>query len=168
MNYKFLAKNGLTISFVVALLAIIITLIPVFGGIEAFDALADDPNIRSTSSESSIFKTGITVTFVLAAVAFGLAILLSLFGVFTNLKAAKTGLIMFAVMAVLFFVLNSTASTDLTPEMSEILNNPDYEVNGDLGIYKWVSAGISGTLILTGLAFASMILMEIWNFFKNS
>ena len=168
MNYKFLAKNGLTISFVVALLAVIITLVPVFGGIEALDGLADDPNIRSTSPESSIFYTGIYVTFVLAAVAFGLAILLSLFGVFTNLKAAKTGLIMFAVMAVLFFVLNSTASTDLTPEMSEILNNPDYEVNGDMGIYKWVSAGISGTLILTGLAFASMILMEIWNFFKNS
>ncbi len=168
MNYKFLAKNGLTIGFVVALVAIIIALIPVFTGLEPFEALADDPNLRSTSSESSIFYTGIYVTFVLAALAFGLALILSLVGVFSNIKAAKTGLIAFVVLLVLFFVLNSTASTDVTPEMSTILNNPDYDVNGDMGIYKWVSAGISGTLILVGIAFASMILMEIWNFFKNS
>jgi hypothetical protein len=52
--------------------------------------------------------------------------------------------------------------------MTEILNNPEYAVNGDLGIYKLISAGINGSIILMGIAFAAMILMEIWNFFKNS
>lgn len=168
MNYKFLAKNGLTLAFGLALIGILATLIPVLSGLEPFEALADDPNIRSASPESSIFYTGIYVTFVLAAIAFGLALLLGLLGVLTNLKNSKLALISVAVLAVLFIALNSMASTDLTPSMSTILNNPDYGVNGDLGTYKWISAGINGTLILTVFAFVAMILMEIWNFFKNS
>ena len=168
MNYKFLAKNGLTLAFVLGLIGILATLIPVFAGLEPFEALDDDPNVRSVAPESSIFYTGIYVTFILAAIAFGLALLLSIFGVFTNLKNSKTGLIAFGVLAVLFIALSAMASTDVTPSMTSLLNNPDYGVNGDMGIYKWISAGINGTLILIAIAFVSMILMEIWNFFKNS
>ncbi len=172
MNYKFLAKNGLTLAFVLGLLGIAATLIPVLTGLGPFnelaDTLSDDVTKLSMSEESGIFNAGIYVSFALGAIAFGLAIILGIIGVLTNLKASKVALISFAVMAVLFIVLNATASTELTPTMSEILNNPEYSVNGDLGIYKMVSAGINGTLILLGIAFASMVLMEVWNFFKNS
>ncbi len=172
MNYKFLAKNGLTLAFVLGLIGILATMIPVFSGLDAFNSVADtvgdDVTRLSMSEESGIFYSGIYVSFLFGIIAFGLAVLLGIFGVFTNLKASKYALIAFAVLAVLFIVLNATANTDLTPRMSEILNNPEYKVNGDLGIYKFISAGINGTLILMGVAFASMILLEIWNFFKNS
>ena len=168
MNYKFLAKNGLTLAFLLGLIGILATMIPIFSGLGAFEALNEDPNIRSAAPESSIFYAGIYVTFILGVIAFGLALVLSLFGLVTNLKESKFALISVAVLAVLFFVLNATASTDLTDAMTETINNPDYNINGDLGIYKWISAGISGTLILLGVAFASWALMEIWNFFKNS
>ena len=165
MNYKFLAKNGLTLAFVLGLIGIIATLAPVLSGLDAFNGLADtindDVTKLSMSEESGIFNTGIYVSWVLGAIAFGLAVIFGIFGVFTYLKESKFALIAFAVLAILFIVLNATASTSLTPEMSTILNNPDYEVNGDLGIYKMISAGINGTLILLGIAFASMILMEI-------
>lgn len=170
MNYKFLAKNGLTLALVLGLLGVLATMIPVFGGLEAFNEVADtvEVNELSQSKESNIFMTGVYVTFVLGAIAFGLAILLGIIGTFSNLKASKTALIAFAVLAVLFIVLNATADTNLTEALQTAVNNPEYGVNGDLGIYKMISAGINGTLILMGVAFASMILMEIWNFFKNS
>lgn len=172
MNYKFLAKNGLTMAFVLGLLGIAATLIPVFAGLGPFnelaDTLSDDVTKLSMSKESDIFKGGIYVSYALGIVAFGLAIVFGILGTLTNLKSSKTALISFAVLAVLFIILNATASTDLTPSMTEILNNPEYSVNGDLGIYKMISAGINGSIILMGIAFAAMILMEIWNFFKNS
>ncbi|MEO1258222.1 MAG: hypothetical protein AAFZ15_05470 [Bacteroidota bacterium] len=172
MNYKFLAKNGLTLAIVLGLVGVLATLLPVFGGLEAFnelaDSLGDNVNELSKSKQSGIFQYGIYVSMVFGAIAFGLAVLLGIIGTFTNIKASKTALIAFAVLAVLFIVLNATASTDMTERMQTAVNNPEYGVNGDLGIYKMISAGISGTLILLGVAFASMILMEIWNFFKNS
>lgn len=168
MNYKFLAKNGLTLAFVLGLIGILATMIPIFSGLEPFEALSEDPNIRSVAPESSIFYAGIYVTFVLGVIAFGLAFLFSVIGVATNFKESKFALLAVAIIAILFFVLNATASTDLTPEMTALINTPDYNVNGDLGIFKWITAGINGTLVLLGIAFAAMILMEIWNFFKNS
>ncbi len=168
MNYKFLAKNGLSFAFALGLLGLLVTLVPVFMGIGPFNELADEPAVRSVAPEGDIFYYGIYVSFALGVLAFGAALVLGLVGVFSNLKASKMSLIAFAVLAILFFVLNATANTDLTPEMATIVNNPDYKVNGDMGIYKMVSAGINGTLILLVVAFASMIIMEFRNFFKNS
>ncbi len=168
MNYKFLAKNGLSLAFGLGLLGLLATLIPVFAGLGPFNELADEPAVRSIAPEGDIFYYGIYVAFALGVLAFGAALVLGLIGVFSNLKASKMSLIAFGVLAVLFFVLNATASTDLTPEMASIVNNPDYGVVGDMSIYKLVSAGIHGTLILLAIAFASMIIMEFRNFFKNS
>ncbi len=168
MNYKFLAKNGLNLAFGLAVIGILITLIPVFSGLGPFNELADEPNIRSVAEEGNIFKAGIYTAFGLGVLAFGLALVLSLVGVFSNLKASKMSLIAFAVLAILFFALYASTNTDLTPEMSLLLENPDYKMGDDLGKYKWISAGINGTLILMAIAFLSMIVMEFWNFFKNS
>lgn len=172
MNYKFLAKNGLTLAIVLGLIGVAATLIPVFAGLTPFnelaDSLGDDVTTLSQSKESGIFMYGVYVTFAFIVIAFGLALVLGVFGVVTNIKASKTALIGFAVLAILFIVLNVTANTNLSEDMTALINNPDYDMDGDIGIFKWVSAGINGTLILIGVAFASIVLLEIWNFFKNS
>lgn len=168
MNYKFLAKNGLTLAFGLGLLGIAATMFPVMMGLEEFNSLSEEVNVRSVAPEGEIFLSGIYTAFVLGLIAFGAALLLSLLGVFSNFKASKMGLITFGVLAVLFFALNATTNTDLTPEMTSLINHPDYDVNGDLGIYKWINAGINGSLILMVVAFLSMVVLEFWNFFKNS
>lgn len=93
MNYKFLAKNGLTMAFVLGLLGIAATLIPVFSGLGPFnelaDTLSDDVTKLSMSEESGIFNAGIYVSFALGFIAFGLAIVFGIFGTLTNLKASK-------------------------------------------------------------------------------
>ena len=166
MNYNFLSRNGVSIALGIAVVAILIMAIPIFSGLEAFDALPEDVNARAASKESGIFSAGLMVAIVLGCLAFALAILLSFFGIFKNFKAAKTGLISFAVLAVLFIVLYATTSTDISESMMATVNT--YSTKGDMSLYKLISGGINGTIILTVGAFVLMIVMEIWNFFKNS
>lgn len=168
MNYKFLSKNGVLIAFGVAVVAILITFIPILGGLEAYESLPDDVNVRAASEEGNIFSTGIMVSFILTVVAFGAAILLSIAGVFSNLKDSKKGLIAFLGLAVLFFIMYATASEEISPELAVTVNNPEYGVAGDMGIYKMISGGIAGTILLLIVSFVLMVAMEVWNFFKNA
>lgn len=166
MNYKFLSRNGVSVALGMAVVALLIMALPIFMGIDAFNELPEDIKVRAASEEGNIFGAGLKVAIALGILAVALAILLSFFGMFKNFKEAKTGLISFAVLAVLFIILYSTTSIDISESMMETVNK--YSTKGDMGLYKLISGGINGTLILTVGAFILVILMEIWNFFKNS
>ena len=172
MNYKFLAKNGLTLGLVLGLIGIAIMIIPVLTGIDSFNevqaTLGDNVNKLSQTKESNIFLYGIYAALGLIVIAFGLAIIFGIFGTLKNVKENKKALIGVGLLAVLFIALNAAANTNLGPEMTQIVNDPRYGIEGNISIYKWISAGITGTLILIAVAFAAMVILEIWNFFKNS
>ena len=61
MNYKFLAKNGLTLALVLGLLGVLATMIPVFGGLEAFNEVADTVEVNELSQskdpKEAVFST---------------------------------------------------------------------------------------------------------------
>ncbi|HFA47919.1 MAG TPA: hypothetical protein ENJ95_02740 [Bacteroidetes bacterium] len=166
MNYNFLSRNGVSVALGIAVIALLIMAVPIFMGIDAFNALPEDIKIRATSDEGNIFGAGLKVAIALGVIAILLAILLSFFGMFKNFKEARTGLISFALLAILFFALYSMTSTSISESMMETVNT--YSTKGNMNVYKMISGGINGTLILTVVAFGLMIVMEIWNFFKNS
>ena len=168
MNYKFLSKNGVLLGFLLAVVCIVVMFIPILSGLEAYEALPDDVNIRAASEEGGIFGLSISIARLLAIVAFGLAIVLSIVNVFKNFKANRKAIIAFVALAVLFLILYSTASTDVPEGLKATVENPEYGVAGNPEIYKMITGSITGTLILLAAAFALMVLMEVWNFFKNS
>ena len=171
--YKYLSRNGVLAGSLLALLALIIAVIPILGGVDAFEALPDDPKIRSIAPEGDIFYTGIYVTFALLVLAVIAVIVLGIFGIFKDFKSSKNGVIGFAVILIFFGIFYATASTDVSGSFAEAISNPEFEVfdaDGKLNVpvYKLISGTITGTVILLGIAFLSMFVMEIWNFFKTA
>lgn len=67
------------------------------------------------------------------------------------------------VIAVAFFAFYSTSTSGVEdPFMNNVLGKFDVSEN----VSKLISGGIMTTLVLGGLAFASMILAEVGNLFK--
>ena len=172
MNYKFLAKHGVSLAFGLALIGIAIMIFPIMGGLEAFNNLPEDVNQRAISKEGGIFGYGITVAIAFAIIAFGLALLFGIINVFTNFKDSKKFLIGLGVIVVLFIAMSAAASTDAGPRLMKTLLNPEYGlgdgVKFNTELFKRISGGINGTMLLCGVAIAAWILGEIWNFFKNA
>lgn len=165
--YNYLIRNGVLLGFLLALLAIIITVIPIFGGLDAFEAVPEKQ--QALSEEGGIFGVGITVTRILLYLAVGLMVVLGIFGLFKDFKSAMKGVIGFVILIVFFGILYSMADTDVSGTALEAtVKNPEYGVHDSPGIFKLISGGITGTIILLGLAFVAIVLMEIWNFFKTA
>ncbi|MCB0519968.1 MAG: hypothetical protein H6577_23955 [Lewinellaceae bacterium] len=162
MNYKYLAKNGPTFALLASLVFILIAVIPILMGLSAFDSLPDN-NQRAFSEEGNIFRPGLVLSVALLVVAVALAILLSLFKVLTNPKNAMKGLISFAVMAVLFIIFYSISDAGMEGPLAATIQR----FNVSETISKVISAGISLTLLLTVGSIAIIVILEVWNYFKN-
>ena len=162
--YNFLIRKGVLMGFLLALLAIIITVIPISLGIDAFDAVPEKQ--QAFSEEGSIFGVGITVARVLLFISILLMVVLGIVGIFKDLKSSMKGVIGFVVIVVFFGILYATASTDVSGELATIVANPEFGVTDN--IFKLVSGGITGTVILLFVAFIAIVLMEVWSFFKTA
>ena len=161
--YKYLIRNGVLIGFLLALLAIIIAVIPIFSGLDAFESVPEKQ--QALSEEGGIFGVGIKVTQVLLIISIGLMVILGIVGIFKDFKASIKGVIGFAVLAVFFGIMYSMASTEVSGgSLAAAVGK--FEISDS--IYKLVGGTIKGTIILLGLAIASVVAMEIWNFFKTA
>jgi hypothetical protein len=156
-SYKFLSKNGVTVGFAMAVTAILLTVLPILLGLSDLEPIPEKE--RAFAPEGNIFYPGIYVAAVLLITAVALALGLSLINVAKHPKEAKKSLISFAVLAAMFGILYSMASTEI-PE-----NLLAFDVSET--IYKVVGAGISLTLLLGLGAVLSIVVMEVLNFFKN-
>ncbi len=158
MSYKFFAKNGPLVAFLGAIICVAITVIPIISGASALEMLPEKE--RAFAPEGDVFYVGIYVSIILLVLAVALAVLLSLFKVASNPKAAIKGLISFALLIALFLVLYTTAGGEI----------PENLVKFDIteSIFKVVGAGIALTLILGLGSVVLIVLMEVWNYFKNS
>lgn len=156
--YKFLTKNGQTISFMVGLAITVIFLGTVFSGLEEFNML--DP--KTTGRNSDLFNIGINAAVALVVIcAIGMIVFI-LLNIVTNIKGNIKLLIGIGVIGTLFFVMFGGATYESTGPIAERLTK--YSItNGQNG---FIVGGIWTALILTIGAFASFIILEILNFFK--
>jgi len=161
MSYKFLAKNGPTIAFALFVVCVVISIIPIFGGLDSFSSLPVEK--QSSSDEGNIFMAGIYLSVVLLVVATLVAVLLSIWQVVSNPKASMKALISFGIVLVLFFVLYSMANAKGDGSLAITIERFGISDN----ISKIVSGGIQLSVLLLIGSFIITIVMEIWNFFKN-
>lgn len=161
MSYKFLAKNGPTIAFALFVVCVVISIIPILGGLEAFSNLPVEK--QSFSEEGNIFMAGIYLSVALLVIGTLAAVVLSIWQVISNPKASLKALISFGVVLVLFLILYSIA--DAKGDGSLALTIEKFGISESVS--KIVSGGIQLSVFLLIGSFIITIVMEIWNFFKN-
>lgn len=159
--YKFLTKNGPMFAFLGAAVFILISVIPVFSGLSAFSAI--ETKQQAFAPEGDIFYPGLYITAILLGLAVVLAVLLGLFNVFSNPKAAIKGLISFGAIAVLFFIFYSMADSGGSASLMNTIQT--FAVSEP--IVKIIDGGIFLTLIMTVGSAVLIAVMEVLNFFKN-
>ncbi len=161
MSYKFLAKNGPTIAFALFVVCVVISLIPIIGGLSAFSGVAAER--QAYSAEGGIFLAGIYLSVIL----FLLAVLMLVFSFFYQVasdpKASVKALISFGIIAVVFIILYALADAKGTGAVAGTIER--FAI-GEI-ISKTISAGIQLSVIMLLGSFAVAIVMEIWNYFKN-
>jgi len=154
--YNFLSKNGQLFAFILGLIVTAIFLVSVFGGLDSFNALAEDQ--RGTTN---IFDFGLYAAMGLTALCAAFALLFGLIQTLSNPGGAIKGIIGLAVLAGLFFAGQAMAGTD-TPKVMETLQ--EFKVTD--GQSGFINGAIGGGLILLGIAAAVFVISELLNFFK--
>ncbi|MCB0649754.1 MAG: hypothetical protein KDC85_00610 [Saprospiraceae bacterium] len=168
--YNFLNKHGQTLAFGLGLVIILIFIINGFPKASALESQLGMA-LSETKAEDRVgmnfFNFGLYASIALIAVA---ALAMLIFGVVqiaTNFKSSIKGVVAFAALIVLFFVLKSTASGDATGSLVGAIDK--FKDSGAIftaNTLKGISAGIltAGVLILA--AAVSFVYSEVSGFFK--
>ena len=154
--YKFLAKNGQLVAFVLGILITAGFIAGVLGGIEEFTATAEEQR-----NQSNIFNFGLYAVIGLAIIGVVVAVLFGLYHTLSNPKGAIKGIAGLILLVALYVIGQSIAG----PDTAEILETrQEFAVtDGQSGI---INGAIVGGLILAGLTLVAFIGAEIINFFK--
>jgi len=155
--YKFLTKNGQTISFMVGLAITVIFLIIVFGGMDKFNMLDE-----KVQNQSNLFNFGINASVALIAICAIGMIAFIILNVITNLKGNIKLLIGLGVMAIIYFAMSAGADMETTGPIAEGIAKSKITP----GQNGFIVGGIWTAVVLSVGAFASFIILEILNFFK--
>ena len=155
--YRFLTKNGTSLAFGIGLLAAIIFLVPVFGGMESYNALTDE-----TRNTSNIFNAGLWVVIILIILCLFISIAFGVWQLISNPKGSMKSIIGLVVIGILFFILFSMAQPETTGRIAEV--SEEFEVTA--GASKFISAGLWTLLALLAVAALSFVVSEVRNVFK--
>lgn len=154
--YKFLARNGQLIAFGIGAILTVGFLLIVLGGIEGFNALAEEEK-----GSTSIFNFGLYAAVALTVLCFIVAVAFGLFQTVTNPKGAIKGLGGIIAIIAVFFIGQTIAG----PDSASLL-----ETRQQFGVSDGQSSIINGSLIgmllLAAVAVAAFVIFEIRNFFK--
>lgn len=163
--YNFLTKNGQTVALLLGILAIAIFLGSVFSGISSDPAidLSTDLNKYDGKSDIAFFNPGLGITIGMVLLAAALAIVV--FGIINLIKFPK-GAIKFGiglvVLAAIFGGLYATSVMESAGKLGELHERFSITEN----VSKFISGGLKTTLGLAGVAFVSMVVLEVVNLFK--
>ncbi len=167
--YNLLAKKGQLFAILLGVVAVVIFLGTVIGGLGSSGySLSDDLNqiMKNNPDQTfNFFNPGLAIT--LALIVIG-AVVAVLFGLYQLVSAPKNSLkliVSLAVIAVLFFALYSTSSSDFDSPIGATLMR-FAETGVTENVSKVISGGLMTTLILAGIAIVGMLLFEIYNIFK--
>ena len=159
--YKFLTKNGQLLAFGVGLAIVVLFYVFAFGGMEDFMAVAEAE--RPLSQEGNIFLFGIQAAVFLTIAALVVWILFGLFHTATDPKGALKGIVGLVVLAVIGFVLYSSADPTAG---GAVMADTMTEFNVDNGTSKFITAAITTSLVLLGLAILAFVLTSILRIFR--
>lgn len=160
--YKFLTKNGQTLAFGLGVIITVVFLATVLSNVGEFTMMEEEKQDKTT-----IFNFGLYGAIALTFIA---AIAMALFGIYhvvADFKGSIKGILGFAVLLVVFFVAYSTATTDVSPYIQGAIENFEKggaEFTGQN--MKFISGGITTTLVLLAVAALAFIVSEVTNLFK--
>ena len=155
--YQFLTKYGTMAAFGLGLVITVLFLLIAMSGLEGFNALPDEEEGTTTIFNFGLYAViALIIICVIASIGFGIWFLA------THPKQAVRFGIGFGILLVLFFVLYSVSSSDMTPKMME--RAAEYGVNETSS--KLISGGLLTVIILAGIAVLSFVVSEVMNLFK--
>jgi hypothetical protein len=160
--YKFLTKNGQTLAFGLGVLITVIFLGMVLANVGEFTALPEEEQ-----EYTGIFNFGLIGAIVLAVFASAAMVFFGLFHVVADFKGSIKGILGFAVLLVVFLIAYSTASTEASPYIQGAIDNFEKggaEFSGQN--LKFISGGITTTLVLVAVAALAFVVSEVTNLFK--
>jgi|NOAtaT_7_FD_contig_111_67506_length_2793_multi_11_in_0_out_0_3 hypothetical protein len=156
--YKFLASNGQRLAFGIGTLIIVIFLLIVNFKIEEFSGLSKEEQIKS-----NIFNFGLNASIFLIVATTLAMIGFGIYQIFSNFKKSYKGLIGFGALALIFVVAYMMASGEATGEIAKAVDKVGGISPNEL---KFISAGVTASIIISIAAFGTFILAEVRNFFK--
>ncbi len=166
--YNLLAKKGQLFAIGLGVVIVAIYLLTVLGGLSnAGYSVSDDlvTVLKSNSGELfSFFDLGLWLTIGLLGITALVAAFFGLWHLVSNIKGSLTGIIAIVVILGLFFLLYSSASTDL--EHGGAISKTLQKFNITENISKMISGSLLTTIIMALIAIASMFVLEIYNMFK--
>jgi hypothetical protein len=160
--YKFLTKNGQTLAFGLGVVITVIFLATVLSNVGDFTAMEEEKQ-----QETNIFNFGLYGAIALAVIATIAMVIFGLYHVAADFKGSIKGILGFAVLLVVFFVAYSTASTEASPYIQGAIDNFEKggaEFTGQN--MKFISGGITTTLVLIAVAAVAFVFSEVTNLFK--
>lgn len=160
--YKFLTKNGQTLAFGLGVLITVVFLISVVSNMGEFTAMAEEKQMETT-----IFDFGLYGAMALAVIAAAAMVIFGLAQVVTSFKSSMKGILGFVALLVVFFVSYSMTDTSVSPYIQGAIDK--FEQGGAVfteGNLKFISGGISTTIVLVVVAAAAFVVSEITNLFK--
>jgi len=164
--YQLLSKKGQLFAIILGVLVVAIFLGSVLSGLSSGGyAIGDDLNsiMKNNPDQTfSFFDLGLKMTIALIVIALVVAVVFGLIQLISAPKQSIKGIIGMAIIAILFFALYSSASTDTNSVISDVISK--FEISDNIS--KLISGGIMTTLILAGVSLASMVLFEVYNLFK--
>ena len=155
--YKFLTRNGQLIAFGLGVLITLVFLISVIPNLEEFNLMSKD-----AQKQTNIFNSGLAAVIFLTVVGFAAAVFFGLYQTATNLKGSTKGLIGVGILVLVFLIAYMTASPETGGPIFETIQ----KFNVTDGQSKFISAGLTTTLILVAGAAGAFLFSEIRNFFK--
>ncbi len=156
--YKLMTKHGQLFAFLLGLLIVAIFFVTITTNVDAFEMMDEEDQ-----AEATLFDFGLRATITLIIVN---AIIALLFGIWFLIKEPKRSLKMiigFVVLIVVFLITYNSADPGFDGPIANTLKQFDITEN----VSRLVSAGLTTTLILGGLAALSIVVGEIYNLFKN-
>jgi hypothetical protein len=149
-------------AFMGAVILIVIVIIPIISGMGALESVP--PAKQAFSEEGNMFYPALYVAVSLFILAVAAAVLLSLYQVVVNPKAAMKSLIAFAILLVLFIVFYFMADAAGSGSLAKTIDK--FNVSGTTS--KVIGASIRLTILVGISSIVLMIGLEIRNYFKNS
>ncbi len=162
--YKLLTSKGQLIAIAIGVISVLISLGSIISGVNSKYSMSEDLNALMKSNPEAtfdFFNPAISVVILLVVVAALAAVLFGIFGLISNPKGSLKFILGFAGIAILFFILYSTAEAD-TGRLTMLTEKFNVSDN----VSKLITGGVKTVVISIGFAFIAAVVMEIMNLFK--
>nr|MBS0038444.1 hypothetical protein [Saprospiraceae bacterium] len=156
--YNILIKHGQLFAIILSVLIVGIFFLIVTSGSETFDQLPEEEQYLST-----IFDFGLYAAFYLIIINAIIALAFGVWFIIAEPKRSLKLIIGLVVLIVFGLILYSTADAGLDGPIAGTLSRFDISE----GVSRFVSAGLSTTIVLIALAALSIVVAEVINLIKN-